>query len=171
MTLPIRPSPLTTGWSTRTPSDEPLSMLIVAYQTVGEWPITRAVTGRCLVEPAPWSSSSSSRSCGVLARRGPVGDRPRCAARVALAAQLARPRPCASSVSPNQPNRSRTGLSARLAPSWIGERTSSTPRCTPCSTPPAASPKYAVSRASEPATSSPRTARRLRTVFCRTRGQ
>ena len=73
--------------------------------------------------------------------------------------------PLASSVSPNQPNRSRTGLSARLAPSWIGLRTSLVPRWTACSAPPPDSPKYAVSRIREQTTSSPRTARRRRTVL------
>ena len=45
VTLPTSPSPLTTGWSTRTPEELPLSTVIVAYQMVGERPITRAVTG------------------------------------------------------------------------------------------------------------------------------
>ena len=47
----------------------------------------------------------------------------------------------ASSVSPNQPNRSRTGLTALLAPSWIGARTSSAPRWVACSPPLEDSPK------------------------------
>jgi hypothetical protein len=46
VTLPTSPSPETTGWSTRTPAELPLSTVIVAYHTVGERPITRAVTGR-----------------------------------------------------------------------------------------------------------------------------
>ena len=45
-TLPTRPSPVTTGWSTRTPWSEPLSIVIVEYQTVGERAITRAATRR-----------------------------------------------------------------------------------------------------------------------------
>ena len=49
--------------------------------------------------------------------------------------------PLALTVSPTQPKRSRTGLSARLAPSWIGETTSRIPRCTLCSAPPERSPK------------------------------
>ena len=34
-----------TGWFTRRPWSEPLSIVIVEYQTVGERAITRAVTG------------------------------------------------------------------------------------------------------------------------------
>src|SRR5437764_6659265 len=45
VTLPTSPSPSTTGWSTCTPELEPRSTLRVWYQTVGERPITRAVTG------------------------------------------------------------------------------------------------------------------------------
>ena len=67
------------------------------------------------------------------------------------------------------PRRSRrrrgTGLSAVLAPSWIGESTSTMPRCTLCSGLLVDSPKYAVSRIRETATSSPRTARRRRTCL------
>ncbi len=36
-------------------------------------------------------------------------------------------------MSENQPATSRTGFSALLAPSWIGESTSTIPRCTLCS--------------------------------------
>jgi dTDP-glucose 4,6-dehydratase len=43
-TRPTRPAPLTTGWSTRRPWSEPLSIVIAEYQTVGERPITRAGT-------------------------------------------------------------------------------------------------------------------------------
>ena len=45
VTRPTRPSPLTTGSLVATPSPEPESMVTVEYQTVGERPITRAVTG------------------------------------------------------------------------------------------------------------------------------
>jgi hypothetical protein len=45
VTRPARPSGATTGSSTRTPALEPLSMVTVEYQTTGERPITRAVTG------------------------------------------------------------------------------------------------------------------------------
>src|SRR6185312_2655980 len=60
---------------------------------------------------------------------------------------------------------SRTGLSALLAPFWIGETTVKKPRCTECSPPLDASPKYAVSRIRESTTSSARTKRRRRTVL------
>ena len=68
-------------------------------------------------------------------------------------------------VLPNQPNRSRTGFSALLAPSWIGETTVRKPRCTECRPPLGASPKYAVSSIRESTTSSASTARLRRTVF------
>ena len=42
LTLPTRPAPLTTGWSTRTPSLEPLLIWKVWYQELGERAITRA---------------------------------------------------------------------------------------------------------------------------------
>src|SRR3954471_4364354 len=71
----------------------------------------------------------------------------------------------ASSVSPNQPKRSRTGLSRRLAPSWIGERTLSAPRCTECRRPAVDSPDEAASRISEAATSTTSTARRRLTAL------
>ena len=43
-TLPTRPSPVTTGWFCAHAASEPLSIVIVEYQTVGERPITRAAT-------------------------------------------------------------------------------------------------------------------------------
>src|ERR1700730_9230825 len=63
------------------------------------------------------------------------------------------------------PNRSRTGFSALLAPSWIGETTVRKPRCTECRRPLGASPKYAVSSRRERTTSSTSSARRRRTVL------
>src|SRR5215211_7869329 len=71
----------------------------------------------------------------------------------------------ASSVSPNQPNRSRNGLSARFAPSWTGATTSIAPVWTDLSGPSEDSPKYAVSRTRQQATSASRTARRRRTCL------
>ena len=47
----------------------------------------------------------------------------------------------ASSVEPNQPNRSRNGLTTRFAPSWIGASTSIAPRWTLCRPPELDSPK------------------------------
>src|SRR5215218_793600 len=71
----------------------------------------------------------------------------------------------ASSVSPNQPNRSRNGLSARFAPSWTGATTSIAPVWTDLSGPSEDSPKYAVSRTRQQATSASKTARRRRTCL------
>src|SRR6476619_4334311 len=52
-TLPIRPASSSpspwaaiTGWPMRIPDEEPLLMVILAYQSVGERVTTRAVTGR-----------------------------------------------------------------------------------------------------------------------------
>ena len=45
LTLPTRPAPLITGWSTATPSLEPLLIWNVWYQELGERAITRAWTG------------------------------------------------------------------------------------------------------------------------------
>ncbi|MFM9139163.1 MAG: rod shape-determining protein MreC [Solirubrobacterales bacterium] len=50
-------------------------------------------------------------------------------------------RPLALRVSPVHPTRSRAGLRTREAPSWIGARTSSAPRCSECRPPPEPSPK------------------------------
>src|SRR3712207_3807895 len=71
----------------------------------------------------------------------------------------------ASSVAPTQPNRSRKGLSAREAPSWIGPRTWSAPRCTAWSPPLADSPKYTVSSTSDAITNPASTARRRLTCL------
>jgi hypothetical protein len=46
LTVPTRPSPVTTGSSTATPSPLPTSIPTVAYQTLGERAITRPVSGR-----------------------------------------------------------------------------------------------------------------------------
>jgi hypothetical protein len=62
VTLPTRPSPLTTGWSTRMPDELPLSTVIVAYQTVGERPITRDVIGLYADSELEWSRPTSRRS-------------------------------------------------------------------------------------------------------------
>ena len=45
MTLPASPPAAMTGWFTRTPSLVPLSILTLEYHTVGDFAITRAVTG------------------------------------------------------------------------------------------------------------------------------
>src|SRR5262245_58228501 len=166
-TLPTRPCPVTTAWSVRTPAELPLSIVIWSNQRLGSSPITRAATGALSARPAVWLSLScerscrSSRSCACIVTF--------CWRRTSFSLRRSLSWPFASSVSPVQPKRSRTGLSARLAPSWIGEMTSRTPRCTECSPPPADSPKYAVSSIRELATSSPRTTRLRRTVLSYTR--
>ena len=139
VTRPIRASSLMTGWPTFTPSSEPLSTRIVEYQTVADWKITRPVFGpRSLRFSAPSSSKSlrrrswSALSTSVLATS--VRRRSRSRRRSSTW-------PLAATVSPNQPNRSRTGFSARLAPSCTGLSTSLVPRCTECSAPPPVSPK------------------------------
>ena len=62
VTLPARPptSPSSgslpaaiTGWSTLMPSLEPLSILMLEYQTFGERAITRAATARCRAGSRP----------------------------------------------------------------------------------------------------------------------
>ena len=45
LTRPTRPSPVTIGSFTCTPAPEPTSRVTVEYQTVGERPMMRAVTG------------------------------------------------------------------------------------------------------------------------------
>ena len=45
VTRPMSASSLMTGWPRRTPSREPLLTRIVAYQTVGDWKMTRPVFG------------------------------------------------------------------------------------------------------------------------------
>src|SRR3954453_7610763 len=145
----------------RTPLDVPLLIDTVEYHSVGERVMTRAVTG------AIWSVPSSSSR--------PTSLRSSAASRAAASLEIASLREAssslrsssrsflASSVSPNQPNRSRTGFRARLAPSWIGETTWRNPRCTLCSGLLWDSPKYAVRSIREQTTSSTSTARRRRT--------
>ncbi len=57
---PARPSGAITASSTRMPALVPLSIVTVEYQTVGERPITRAVTASCPggISPPPVSSAS-----------------------------------------------------------------------------------------------------------------
>ena len=130
---PTRPAPLTTGWSSRTPWSEPLSIVIVEYHTVGERPITRARHGLMPSGKRADSLKPTSPRAARVALR--------CLGRRELGAQLlvlllevlvlglgvdhvARP---ADQVA--------TGFSARLAPSWRGAITSRNPRCTACRPP------------------------------------
>src|SRR4029079_1448265 len=73
--------------------------------------------------------------------------------------------PLASSVSPNQPNRSRNGLSARVAPSRTRATTFLVVVWTDLSGPPEDSPKYAVRSTRQHTTSANKTARRRRTCL------
>ena len=148
-TLPARPPSVglesseaaaITGWSSSTPSLEPLSILMLEYQTFGERAITRAVTGSVpcgkpssLCRPTSPFSCSASR-CAVRVRAS--SERSSSTSR-SSAAFLS----LASTVSPTQPNRSRTGLSARLAPVSIGAKVSWAPRWRAWKKPPPDSPK------------------------------
>src|SRR5215207_9663595 len=173
VTLPARPptSPASgslpaasTGWSSFTPSLEPLSILMLEYQTVGERAITRAATGSvprgkpssCLSPTRPLSCAASR--CAVCASESAARSRSTSRFRSLFS-------PFASKVSPAQPNRSRTGLSARLAPVSIGAKASCAPRWNAWKKPPPDSPKYAVRIAIDRATKTASAARRLRTTF------
>ena len=72
--FPASPCAATTGSSTRTPSLDPLSIVTVEYQTVGERPITRAVTGSVPSGTMPplvssFSAESSLASCCCVCAR------------------------------------------------------------------------------------------------------
>ena len=55
---------MTTGWSGWIPSDEPLSIEIVEYQSVGDRAITRAATGLVPCgNPGRLGSPTIARSC------------------------------------------------------------------------------------------------------------
>ncbi len=139
VTRPTRPSPLTTGSSTSTPSELPRLMLTVEYQSVGERTTTRAVTGPMSLRPASALSRASAWSWR------PWRAAERMAITSARSASRSRLRSLfsflASTVSPIQPKKSRTGLSARLPTLSTGESTSRKPRWIACSPPPAPSPK------------------------------
>ncbi len=122
------------------PSLEPLSILMLEYQTVGERAITRAVTG-FVPCGKPCSSFRPTSPLSWLASRSAVWARP--------SSLRSRSTSCfrslfsffASKVSPAQPNRSRTGFSARLAPVSIGANASWAPRWSAWKKPPPDSPK------------------------------
>src|SRR5215210_3616890 len=153
-----------TGWFTRTPSLSPLSILMLEYQMLGERAITRAATGsvprgkpsspRSPTSPFSWEASRWAVWASASAARSRSTSRLR-----SLLSFLA------STVSPAQPNRSRTGLSARLAPVSIGAKASWAPRWSVWKKPPPDSPKYAVRIAIDRATKTASAARRLRTTF------
>src|SRR3954447_11804184 len=158
VTRPASPSPVTTGSLIFPPELEPLSMVAVEYQTLGERAITRAVRGvyparvpplsrprslrSCVFWPsAPWALASSLRSCWFSAFRSELVPR-------------------ALKVSLNQLIRSRAGLSARVAPSSIGPKTDATARCAECRGPLSRSEIWVESNTSAPMTRSTKTARR-----------
>ena len=60
-----------TGSSTSIPELEPLSIVTVEYQTVGERPITRAVTGSRPSGIPPWRSSLTSARSSLFS---PIAD-------------------------------------------------------------------------------------------------
>ena len=140
VTRPARPPAAITGWFTRTPSPEPLSIFTLEYQTVGERAITRADTGLVPCgNPSARPSFTSPRSCW-LSRRA-VSFSPRRLRSSSFSAFRSSFSPLASSVSPNQPARSRAGLSARLAPVSIGANASWAPFWSVWKKPPPDSPK------------------------------
>ena len=103
VTLPTRPPAAITGWSTRTPSLEPLSIFTLEYQTVGERAITRAARAACPREAvAPpevhqlprAGSASRSAVCGAASSRAQPLD-------LAFSSLFS---PFASKVSPTHPN-------------------------------------------------------------------
>src|ERR1044072_9851383 len=77
VTRPTAASSFMTGWPTGTPSLEPLSSLIVEYQTVGEVAMTRPVLAPYALRPsAPLVSPSLARravSYGAVFWRGGAG--------------------------------------------------------------------------------------------------
>src|SRR3954452_2624557 len=163
VTSPTRPAPSTTGWLRCTPSLEPTSTVIVVNHSDGERAMTRPVTGFWLEMSWAESKFRARLSCAFSSRA--------CWAPTTSLRSPSRSfwsleaRSLASKVSPTQLVRSLNGLSARLAPSWMGESTSSMPRWMVRRGPPIDSPKYAVRRIRERPTSSASTARRLRTFL------
>ena len=69
VTRPMSASSLRTGWPTRTPSLEPLSMRIVAYQTVGEVAMTRAGLRAVVLEAERAAGLDELAQLGVLVHR------------------------------------------------------------------------------------------------------
>ena len=127
VTFPTRPSPVTTGWSTWSPSVRPLSICTVEYQSVGDRAITRAVTGLVPCgNPGLRDRPTIARSCS-LSRTA-----------VWSAASWARASaswrfsflfsPFAPKASPMKLKRSRKGLAAVLAPFSTGDSTVCAPR-------------------------------------------
>src|SRR5205823_4972899 len=116
----------------------PLSITIVAYQSVGEEPMRRAVIGLYALTPllSSWNRLRR-RAFSCAAPRSVTSWRYSWLRSLVSDLTLA----LAWIVTPAQPKKSRNGLGARLAPSWIGETTSRTPRCTACRPPPGDSPK------------------------------
>ena len=75
VTWPISPSPVMTGWPTRTPRPLPWSMKTVEYQSVGDCPMTRAETGFVPGERARAVDRQQALELAVLAHRVGAGDR------------------------------------------------------------------------------------------------
>ena len=164
LTLPTRPLPLITGWLTA----HAVARALVDLHRRVPGRVRAAVDARgdrlVGVEPAAAAVVDEVAQLVVLVLARPAGARPPGAGWSRSASSLSRS-PLASSVSPNQPNRSRNGLSARFAPSCTGATTSIAPVWTDCSGPPEDSPKYAVSSTRQHTTSASRTARRRRTCL------
>jgi hypothetical protein len=113
---------------------------MLEYQTVGERAITRAATGS-VPRGKPSSSLSPTRPFSWVASRWAVWASASAARRRSTSRLSSLFSPLASKVSPAQPNRSRTGFSARLAPVSIGANASWAPRWSAWKKPPLDSPK------------------------------
>ena len=159
VTLPTRPSPLTTGSLTSTPSLEPLLISIREYRTsrrAGEHARLDRLVG---VRGSPRRRRRAGAGRRTARARAGRAERPgvRSASRsalqlVALGLGVDRVAEPAEQVAER--------LERLLAPSWIGASTAIAPRWTQCRPPPDDSPKYAVSRTRERTTSTASTARR-----------
>ena len=87
VTRPMSASSFMTGWPTRTPSLEPLSMLIVAYQTVGEVADDAAGLRAVVLQPERAARLEQLAHLAVLVQRV-VADRELRAQAVALGGQV-----------------------------------------------------------------------------------
>ena len=138
--LPASPSAAMTGSLRAMPSELPLLMPMVEYQTVGERVITRAVTS---VAPAVKLASlvSPTRACSWAESRSAVWPWAACSRSCATCFLSSLFSFLALKTSPVQPARLRIGLKARLTPFSSGEKAVSVPRENACSEPLPDSPK------------------------------
>ena len=163
LTLPTRPLPLMTGWLT---CDAVARALVDLDRRVpGRVRAAVDARGDRLVGVEPVAARRSRRGRAAPCSRSRTWRRATSWRSWSRSVSSSSRSPLASIVSPNQPNRSRNGLSARFAPSCTGATTSIAPVWTDFSGPPEDSPKYAVRRTRQHTTSANRTARRRRTCL------